>query len=120
MPVRVNLAYQYDGSFEGFLSCVFESFEKNEIPSAIFGKEPEQLSFRPVRFVETDQSRALRVLASIPKKISPRAQEIIQICFLSNHPQKEHSPQEFCFAGHSAPLLRSIPERVVFYLRRNA
>jgi probable DNA metabolism protein len=89
MPARVNLAYQYDGSFEGFLSCVFESFEKQEIPSAIFAEEPEQLSFCPVRFVETDQSKALRVLASIPRKISPHAQETVQVCFLSNHPQKE-------------------------------
>ena len=56
MPVRVNLAYQYDGSFEGFLSCVFESFEKQEIPSAIFAEEPEQLSLCPVRFIETDRS----------------------------------------------------------------
>ena len=89
MPAHINLAYQYDGSFEGFLTCVFESFEKKEIPSAIWGEEPSQLSFCPVRLIETDQSKALRVLASIPKKISPHAQETVQTCFLSNHPQKE-------------------------------
>ena len=28
-------AYRYDGSFDGFLCCVFESFLKKETPAAI-------------------------------------------------------------------------------------
>ncbi|NRY56440.1 hypothetical protein [Clostridium acetobutylicum] len=32
MPNRSNLIYYYDGSFEGLMCCVFESYEKNEIP----------------------------------------------------------------------------------------
>ncbi len=89
MPARVNLAYQYDGSFAGFLCCVFESFSRREMPAAIYGEEPDQLSFCPVRYIETDQSKALRVLASIPQKISPRAEETVRTCFLSCHPQKD-------------------------------
>lgn len=89
MPAYANLAYQYDGTFAGFLCCVFESFEKKEVPSAIFSEESGQLSLCPVRYVETDQSKALRVLASIPKRISPSAEETVRTGFLSNNPQKE-------------------------------
>ena len=35
MPDRPNLVYEYDSTFEGLLCCVFESFDKKEIPSGI-------------------------------------------------------------------------------------
>ena len=35
MPDRANVAYCYDGSFEGLLCCIFESFEKKERPVSI-------------------------------------------------------------------------------------
>ena len=38
MPKRTDIAYLYDGSYEGFLCCVFESFEKQEIPSDILAE----------------------------------------------------------------------------------
>ena len=38
MPPRklhdADVVYLYDGSFEGFLCCVFESFAQHEIPFA--------------------------------------------------------------------------------------
>ena len=39
MPKRTDIAYLYDGSYEGFLCCVFESFEKREIPSDILTED---------------------------------------------------------------------------------
>ena len=35
MPDRADLIYEYDGSIEGMYSCIFESFEKREIPMGI-------------------------------------------------------------------------------------
>ena len=34
-----EILYFYDGSFEGFLSCVFESYAHHERPSAIESEE---------------------------------------------------------------------------------
>lgn len=89
MPSCHPMNYVYDGSFEGFLCCVFESYQRKEVPSEIFAGEPEQLSFSLCRRIETDSAKALRVLASIPKKISPRVEETVRLCFLSCHPEKE-------------------------------
>ena len=40
MPPRklhdADVVYLYDGSFEGFLCCVFESFAQHEIPFAVW------------------------------------------------------------------------------------
>ncbi|MBD8952707.1 MAG: DNA metabolism protein, partial [Subdoligranulum sp.] len=37
-PAHVSdTAYCYDGSFTGFLCCVFESYTRREIPSAVLG-----------------------------------------------------------------------------------
>ena len=30
-----DVVYLYDGSFEGFLCCVFESFAQHELPSTL-------------------------------------------------------------------------------------
>ena len=61
-PVRpVDLIYCYDGSLDGFLSCVFESFARREMPFAVWPPEGEQPSFCPARQVPTDPARAARV-----------------------------------------------------------
>ena len=30
-----DMAYRYDGSFPGFLCCIFESYAKRELPAAV-------------------------------------------------------------------------------------
>ena len=42
-----DTAYCYDGSFAGFLCCVFESFAQHEIPFAVW--TPQRRSARPRR-----------------------------------------------------------------------
>ena len=44
-PAHVtDTAYRYDGSFQGFLCCVFESFARHELPAAIHPPEEGQTS----------------------------------------------------------------------------
>ena len=81
MPKRTDIAYLYDGSYEGFLCCVFESFEKQEIPSDILAEDGAQLSLFPARAIPTDASRASRVAASIPRRISREAEEFVYVAF---------------------------------------
>ena len=37
------LTYRYDGTFEGFLCCVFESYTAHELPAAIVGPDAVEL-----------------------------------------------------------------------------
>ena len=39
-----EIIYQYDGSFEGLLCCVFESYTKKERPTAILHDGDEEPS----------------------------------------------------------------------------
>lgn len=89
MPYRTDVIYRYDGTFEGLLCCVFESFDKKEIPSEIIFHGTEQLSLYPVSDIETDPEKAFRVSSSIPKKISSEAFQLVCKGFLTCHPEKE-------------------------------
>ena len=64
MPPRklhdADVVYLYDGSFEGFLCCVFESFAQHEIPFAVWTPQRETATLYPVRDIETDSAKARR------------------------------------------------------------
>ena len=44
-----DVVYLYDGSFEGFLCCVFESFAQHELPFAVWTPERETATLYPVK-----------------------------------------------------------------------
>ena len=60
-----EMIYEYDGSFEGFLCCVFESYAQKEVLTAIVGGEDPAITLFPVRTVETDPAHAARVLRKV-------------------------------------------------------
>ena len=44
-PAHVSdAAYCYDGSYAGFLCCIFESYTRREIPSAVLGPAEGQIT----------------------------------------------------------------------------
>lgn len=89
MPDRSNLIYLYDGSFDGLLCCVFESYDKKEIPADIFSPDTAQTVLLPQKEVVTDPKKSARVLISIPKKMGADALDFIRHAFLTCLPQKE-------------------------------
>lgn len=89
MPDGTDLVYTYDGSFEGLLCCVFESYAKKEIPQNILSPNGQPGLFDSCKFIETDHEKAQRVYDSIPIKISLEAQELVKLGFLTYIPQKE-------------------------------
>ncbi len=95
-----NLIYVYDGSFEGLLCCVFESFSAREVPAEISAGAPEQLSFYDLKEIETDSEKARRVAVSIPKKISAEAFDFIKKAYLSCLEQKEILILKFICKGY--------------------
>ena len=53
------MIYHYDGSYPGFLCCVFESFVRKALPLAIEGPEAAQLSFFEGREIPTEAKKAV-------------------------------------------------------------
>ena len=95
-----DVVYIYDGSFEGFLCCVFESFSRRELPLHISaGDAPESFLYR-TSYIETDTGKADRVLRSIPRKISVAAEESVRLGFLSCREDKERLLLDFLRLGY--------------------
>lgn len=90
MPDRSDVVYRYDGSFEGLLCCVFESYACKEIPEAILSPICVQETMFPVKEIVTDVSRAQRVAAAIPQKMGREVLPFIQRAFLTCLNDKEH------------------------------
>jgi probable DNA metabolism protein len=84
-----NLIYRYDGSFDGLLCCVFESYDKKEIPLDILRPDTPQTMLFPAKEIKTDSQKSNRVLASIPKKLGSCALDFVQRAFLTCFTQKE-------------------------------
>ena len=100
MPYRTDIIYRYDGTLDGFLCCVYESYQNREMPAAILGPEDEQLSLLTTREVETDAFRAARVLKSIPARISMDALDLVERTMLTCMPDKEKRLLTFLHLGY--------------------
>lgn len=84
-----TLMYRYDGSFDGLLCCVFESYDKQEIPMDILHPDTPQTMLFYVKEIITDTQKSNRVLASIPKKIGAQGLDFVRHAFLTCMNQKE-------------------------------
>ena len=87
MPDRRDVIYCYDGSFDGLICCVFESYVKDELPSDICSEEPEQLSLLEIRYIETDTAHSERVLRGIAKRNC--SVDFIKQAFLTCVPKRD-------------------------------
>lgn len=100
MPDRTNIVYRYDGTFDGFLCCVFESFRMKESPADIESLSAMQETLFPTKYIDTVPKQALRVKKSIPLKMSPEANRMIQNAFLTCMEQKELKILRFMQLGY--------------------
>jgi len=98
---EIDICYNYDGSFYGMLSCVFESFEKNEMPLQI---SSEGSSLFPIKQIQSDENKAERILKAVKLKIGSDALNYIKLSFLAKIDQKELALIHFLkygfFYGH--------------------
>ena len=53
-----EMIYTYDGSFEGFLCCIFDSYANKEVLTAITDDEDSAPILFPVRAIRTDSGQA--------------------------------------------------------------
>ncbi|WP_297711575.1 TIGR03915 family putative DNA repair protein [Dysosmobacter sp.] len=83
-----DVTYCYDGSFEGFLCCIFESYRNKEVPTAICCDEDFAPTLFAVRAVTTDPDHARRVLRKLII-CSPVCANLVRRGFLTYLPEKE-------------------------------
>ena len=106
-----EIIYQYDGSFEGLLCCVFESYTKKERPTAILRDGDDEPSLFEIRAVTTDRAHAQRIYRSLYKR-SPEVGPFLRRAFLTCFPDKEMAIYRFIakFYREGAPLLSCLSD----------
>ena len=112
-----NVIFRYDGSFEGFLCCVFDSYVYKEYPAHFQTPEHLEQSLFPARWVGTDSRHAERILVSL-EKIDPYAKELVIKGFLTCAPNREKLLYAFIRALYDIgrPLLRQLSDDAVLPL----
>ncbi|MDR0681142.1 MAG: TIGR03915 family putative DNA repair protein [Dysgonamonadaceae bacterium] len=83
------LYYQYDKSFEGFLTCIFDAYNRKELPCRMVDTNEAVPLFTDTHEVVTDTGKAGRVLQGLRKRISKSALNMLFICYLSEMPDIE-------------------------------
>ena len=83
-----DMIYLYDGSFQGFLCCVFDSYAYKEVPTAICCDEDSVPALFDTRGIVTNRSHAERVYAKVVK-CSPYAASLLRKCHLTCLPERE-------------------------------
>ena len=113
----MDVIYRYDGTLEGFLCCVFESYVNKEPPMGFQGPEDLEPTLFPVRWVETDSAHAQRIHASIRRR-SAYAGELVEKGFLTCAPDREMMLFRFIAAlyDEGPALLRRISDDAVLPL----
>ena len=60
----INKTYLYDGSFDGFLTIVFESYSSKTLPQKIFNERDYQPNFLDnTIYIKTDYEKSQRVFS---------------------------------------------------------
>lgn len=89
-PARLaDVVYCYDGSFAGFLCCVFESFARREIPYAIWTEERIQPTLYEERWIDADETKAKRVYKGYCKLLGGAGRRLLNTTFLSGREDRE-------------------------------
>lgn len=82
--------YIYDGTFDGFLTAVWEAIEGEEVPEQIVTADKLEMHlFAQIREIETDFEKAKEFLGAILKKLSRKGIKNLLYCYLSDEPGSE-------------------------------
>ena len=123
-PAHVSdAAYCYDGSYAGFLCCIFESYTRREIPSAVLGPAEGQITLFGTEAIATDPTHARRVANGLTR-LGPMVRERVMTGLLSTEEEKDLILLRFvrrCFdEGPRAVQMLGDPDvHAAFVLERN-
>lgn len=100
MKQRTQVAYLYDGSFQGFLSCLYESGQNGEEPVSFSTPEDPRMSLWPERAVETSEANAKEAYRALAAGISVEARRLVTEGFLTCLADKERHLYAFIQMGY--------------------
>lgn len=95
-----DIVFLYDGSLTGFYCCVHECVYSRQLPAGIYKESEAQPTLFETRLIPTDADEAAKVEASIPKKISGEAKDLVETVFLSCLLDKELALLRFLLLGY--------------------
>lgn len=90
MRQRTDVIFVYDGSFDGFLCCVYEYYYSSFNPVEIICEDDIESSFFQFVTITTDTFKANKVKTAIAEKISQRTVRFLQECLLCYGREKEY------------------------------
>lgn len=96
-----DVIYVYDGTFDGLLTTVFESYRNHELPLSVTDDENIQEDlFCDIVTIKTDLQKAERVYNSIKNKFSSEILKNIYYVFLSDKSSKGRLCLDYIRAGY--------------------
>ena len=78
------MIWRYDGSFEGFLSAVVQSYTDKTLPDLLTKSEVEIGLFDEILDISTNTKDALKLLHAVEKQLGKKIKEKIYHTFLWN------------------------------------
>lgn len=95
MNLREDIVYLYDGTMDGMLTCIFESFAQHEMPAAILSPRQRQCTLFESRIITSNQEKADRVIRGLIRVAGEEAAELTQLSHLTALPDKELAALRF-------------------------
>ena len=99
MSENKMVLYVYDGSFDGFLCCVYNYYYNRLKPADIVSDGDFTPSFYESFHIETDIRQADRVRFAVEEQMGRRTLEFLQKCFLTCLEEKEMYMLRFTVKG---------------------
>lgn len=110
---------QYDGSFEGYLSLVYDVYYDTLPVTSICKTSPSTFFFEPYREIFTDEQKAHKVLQSLRERFTPQHFQTICHVFLCDTVSFEMALLHFIQIGYkNQEALENINNTDIFFMRR--
>lgn len=97
------ILWNYDGSFEGFLSLVHQSYTLKTIPDSINSNNTPASLLDDQMWIETDQEAAQKVVASLQERFSKETLQKIKHAFLCDDSSPERDLLLYIRLGFKSP-----------------
>ena len=107
----------YDGTFEGFLSLVYEVYYKKLKPTKIYKTLPNEILFEEILEINSSKDSGIKVLNAIKTKFPKEILEKILNIFICDSKEFEMALLEYIVIGFKdSKQLYNINNSCVFYL----